>query len=82
MNQELPKIAGTSPAAVELEKGKQYAFCTCGHSANQPFCDGSHKTTSFKPHIFTAEKAGKAWLCMCKRAGNAPFCDGTHKTLG
>jgi CDGSH-type Zn-finger protein len=82
MSAESPKIAGTSPKAVELEAGNQYAFCTCGYSENQPFCDGSHKSTPFKPHMFTAEKSGEAWLCMCKRTGNAPFCDGTHNTLG
>ena len=81
MTDEKPQIAGTSPKAVELVEGKQYAFCTCGRSQNQPFCDGSHKVTSFTPHLFTAEKSGQAWLCMCKHTGNTPFCDGTHKKL-
>ena len=81
MTNETPRIADTSPKAVELEEGKQYAFCTCGYSENQPFCDGSHKPTSFKPHVFTTEKSGQAWLCMCKHTANVPFCDGTHKTL-
>jgi len=81
MTDEKPQIADTSPKVVELVEGKQYAFCTCGRSENQPFCDGSHKGTSFAPHIFTAEKSGQAWLCMCKHTGNTPLCDGTHKKL-
>ena len=78
---DLPKIAGTSSIAVELEEGKTYSFCACGLSQTQPFCDGSHKGTEFKSHKFTAEKTGKAWLCQCKHSKNIPFCDGTHKTL-
>ena len=26
-----------------------YWWCACGRSKNQPFCDGSHKGTSFTP---------------------------------
>ena len=33
------------------EKPGKKAFCTCGISNNQPFCDGSHKGTNFKPEI-------------------------------
>lgn len=76
-----PKIAARKPVAVELEAGKTYYYCTCGESANQPFCDGSHAGTEFQPQAFTAEKDGKAFLCQCKRTGNAPFCDGVHTKL-
>jgi CDGSH-type Zn-finger protein len=27
---------------------EQFALCRCGHSANKPFCDGSHKTSGFQ----------------------------------
>lgn len=74
-----PHKAGSSPAAVQLEEGKTYAWCACGLSAKQPYCDGSHKTTDLKPTIFKAEKTETAYLCMCKATANAPFCDGTHK---
>lgn len=75
------KIAAKAPVKVELEAGKDYWFCSCGHSSSQPFCDGAHKGTGFAPMKFTAEKDGPAWLCQCKRTGGAPFCDGSHKSL-
>jgi len=76
-----PTIADNKPIAVNLEKGKTYYFCTCGLSANQPFCDGSHQGTSFEPKAFTAENDGEAYLCACKHSGNIPFCDGSHTKL-
>lgn len=76
-----PKIAACEPKKVELEAGKKYAYCTCGLSANQPFCDGQHKGGSFVPMVFTAEETKTAFFCQCKQTGNAPACDGTHKSL-
>lgn len=76
------KIADTCPKQVELEKGKKYAYCTCGLSENQPFCDGKHKGTNFVPVVFEAEESKTAHFCQCKRTGNEPYCDGTHKDLG
>ncbi len=32
---------------------KMYRWCSCGLSLKQPFCDESHKGTSFKPMKFT-----------------------------
>jgi CDGSH-type Zn-finger protein len=76
-----PVIAARVPAKVALEAGKDYWFCTCGRSATQPFCDGSHKGTGFAPQKFTAETSGDARLCQCKHTKNPPYCDGTHKAL-
>lgn len=79
---EEPKIAAKSPSKVSLQAGKRYAWCTCGQSNGQPFCDGSHKGTGFAPKLFEVEKDGDYFLCQCKRTGKAPFCDGTHSSLG
>lgn len=74
-----PIIADNKPIKVNLTEGQEYYFCRCGRSKNQPYCDGSHSGTGFKPMNFTAEKDEEAYLCQCKHTSNAPFCDGTHK---
>jgi CDGSH-type Zn-finger protein len=76
-----PKVAAKEPVRVSLEAGKTYAWCRCGLSRSQPYCDGSHRGTERTPLVWKAEETKEAWLCQCKRTGKAPFCDGTHKTL-
>ena len=76
-----PKVAGTSPLPVDLEAGKTYAWCTCGLSAKQPMCDGSHRGSDFTPLKFVAEATKTAYMCTCKATKNPGFCDGSHKTL-
>ena len=76
-----PVIAQKAPYKINLEAGKQYYWCACGQSKNQPFCDGSHKTTSFAPMPFTASESKEAYLCGCKNSATKPFCDGTHRKL-
>ncbi len=74
-----PIIANNKPIEVALTKGQEYYFCACGRSKTQPFCDGSHAGSEFKPKPFVAEEDGGAYLCRCKYSNNTPFCDGTHK---
>ena len=74
-----PKRAGDNPIAVNLEEGKMYAWCSCGLSENQPFCDGKHKPTEFKPIVQKAEATETKYFCVCKQTKNAPLCDGSHK---
>jgi CDGSH-type Zn-finger protein len=78
---EQPKIAAKMPIPVELEAGKTYAWCSCGASAKQPFCDGSHRGTAFTPRVFQATESKTAYLCQCKHTKNPGFCDGSHKSL-
>ncbi|HHQ40840.1 MAG TPA: CDGSH iron-sulfur domain-containing protein [Chromatiales bacterium] len=75
-----PETPKKGPYEVELEPGT-YWWCSCGRSKTQPFCDGSHKDTPFKPLEFTLTERRKVWLCGCKRTADPPFCDGSHKKL-
>ena len=77
-----PVIAANKPVPVDLKQGEEYYFCVCGRSKDQPFCDGSHKGTDFKPKQFVPDESGEAYLCQCKHTANAPYCDGTHKQFG
>jgi CDGSH-type Zn-finger protein len=74
-------IVQKKPYHVDVTEGETYAYCTCGLSDKQPFCNGAHKETSFTPHKFTAEATETLHLCGCKRTGNDPRCDGSHKSL-
>ena len=76
-----PKVAADSPQEVQLEAGKKYAYCTCGLSEDQPFCDGKHKGPDFVPMVFEAEETKTAWFCRCKQTCDSPNCDGSHNKL-
>ena len=78
---EMPAIGGNAPVTIEVEAGKTYWWCACGLSKRQPFCDGSHKVTSFTPIAFKPETSEKVWFCACKRSAKKPMCDGSHKRL-
>ena len=75
------QVAAKAPIKVSVEAGKDYWWCACGMSQNQPFCDGSHKETGFTPVKWQAPETRRVFFCACKHSGNKPLCDGTHKTL-
>jgi len=80
MAEDKGKIAQKAPYVMEVEPGT-HAWCACGRSASQPYCDGSHKGTGFKPVVEKIEESKKVAWCGCKQTGTPPFCDGTHKDL-
>ncbi len=75
-----PVIAQRSPDDVDVEEGKTYAWCACGKSAMQPFCDGSHEGSGFSPLPFKAEKTETVFFCGCKKTKSQPLCDGSHSS--
>lgn len=77
----LPIIAGRKPTKIELDAAETYYWCKCGRSSKQPFCDGSHRSTSLTPVAFSPDESGDAYLCMCKQTANPPYCDGAHAKL-
>jgi len=60
-----PKCPQKKPYVLQGEK-KKYAWCSCGESASQPFCDGKHKGTDFSPVIVENKKVGNIAWCGCK----------------
>jgi CDGSH-type Zn-finger protein len=78
-----PAIAQKAPYKVELLAGYRYAWCSCGLSKQQPFCDGSHTSTrsGMKPVVWTQQKDQVVFLCGCKQSGKVPYCDGSHNAL-
>lgn len=73
-------IAQKAPCVLTLDAGS-YWYCACGRSRKQPFCDGSHKGTTFTPLEFTLDKKTVVTLCGCKQTSIPPHCDGSHAGL-
>ena len=71
--------AGDGPIGVDVIEGKNYAWCSCGLSKNQPFCDNSHrKYSKFKPLKYLGDEDKEMYFCGCKMTMHPPFCDGSH----
>lgn len=88
---KLPNVQKCEPSLFKAEKGKTYAWCTCGLSEKVTMCDGKHKTLAYeeneetvfpyKSFKWTSEEDQEVWLCNCKHTKNPPFCDGSHRTV-
>jgi len=70
----------------EVEAGDAYALCRCGHSADKPFCDGSHvrvgfdgtETASRAPYLEQASEQDGPTLALTDAqplCAFARFCD-------
>lgn len=81
----LPVASQPGPYVVQVVAGRTYRWCSCGLSAAQPWCDGSHEGTGFEPIEFEAPLDAEFHMCGCKRSDNKPYCFGNcrghHKLL-
>jgi len=76
----VPESEHKKPFLMDEVVGKR-AWCACGRSKKQPYCDGSHKGTDFRPIIVEITEAKQVLWCGCKQSGKKPYCDGTHTKL-
>lgn len=75
-----PEVPQKAPYVFEVEPGN-YAWCSCGKSANQPYCDGAHSGTEFRPILEKVEEKKMVAWCGCKNSTNGAFCDGSHAKM-
>jgi CDGSH iron-sulfur domain-containing protein 3 len=75
-----PQIPCKTPYIKEEVAGKR-AWCACGLSKRQPYCDGSHIGTGMGPVIVEIKEPGTVVWCGCKATRTPPFCDGSHKAI-
>ena len=73
----LPLSPQCGPYVVQVEAGRHYRWCSCGLSANQPWCDDAHEGTGFEPIEFEAPISGEFHMCGCKQSDNKPYCYGS-----
>ena len=77
---EKAKISQKFPYVINESPGRK-AWCSCGLSKNQPYCDGKHAGTNFVPIIARVEEELNVAWCGCKYTKTPPYCDGSHSKL-
>ena len=78
---DLPLCPQARPYVLKEEAGATRFWCACGRSRRQPFCDGSHAGTRFRPLETRCPEARLVAWCGCKRTKTPPFCDGSHARM-
>ena len=72
-----PECSQNKPYVIDEEPGTK-AWCSCGLTKRQPYCDGSHAGTDFRPEIVEITEKGPVAWCGCRRSGKGARCDGSH----
>jgi CDGSH-type Zn-finger protein len=73
-------MSQNAPYILDMKAGS-YAWCACGLSQKQPFCDGRHSSTTIRPVLIHITEDKKVAWCGCKASNKKPFCDGTHSKI-
>ena len=73
-------MSQNAPYVLDMKAGS-YAWCACGLSKKQPFCDGSHGSTTIRPVLTHIQEDKKVAWCGCKATNKKPFCDGSHAKI-
>ncbi len=50
------------------ETARNVTWCQCGRSANQPYCDGSHRETDIRPITVELTEDRLVKWCGCKHS--------------
>jgi len=68
------------PYAIDVKAGESVWICTCNHTGNPPFCDGSHSDVAGAkgPTEHKAEQDETVYFCGCGKSKNGIYCDGSH----
>ena len=75
----MPRSDTLHPFPTLVTKGRAYHWCSCGESARQPLCDGSHSREGvYQPITLQPQADTVVLFCGCKASCNPPFCDGSH----
>ena len=75
-----PECPQKFPYMVPEPAGRR-AWCSCGKSAKQPYCDGAHAGSQWRPVVVQIEAPKTVAWCGCKATKSPPFCDGSHAEL-
>jgi CDGSH-type Zn-finger protein len=79
-NAGFPKAAANQPCCVTVEAGKTYAWCTCGLSEKQPFCDGRHKKILLQVSVLRLRKLKSCGCVSAKKQRTRRIVTGATTT--
>ncbi len=72
-----PVSPQNAPYVTEETAGRK-AWCACGQSQKQPYCDGSHRGSGISPVVVEIGEPCRVAWCGCKKTSTPPYCDGSH----